>query len=403
MKTWLKKNKALLLLPLALLPFVVLIFYILGGGKNTEKEQKTAETTPTGINYVLPEADKSITIFDKMEAYEQQVSAVATTDYKILEETDSLVGTTSVESMTENAETGGEAATTGTDPSENLLAHIRDKETAIKKELQQAQEKEVEKEKFVSGKTVSKARKEEKGFSKKKQTPEEEEQTREENQQRALTTGIAELDKVFDENMELNRQNDSLKFYLKQADSRLQEIETENSRKFIVSKKGASGFDTNQPQEGTQVIKAEIYETATVLDGNRVKLRLLEEAWVNGIKVPQGSIVYGVCTIRNERLNISITQFPARESFLTVDLVVHDVDGLPGLYVPDNAARKATKDALAGTNTSSMIGVTTDPLTYAGIRAADRTAQTLLKSIRLKRVTVKKNTIVYIINQKTKS
>ena len=118
MKTWLKKNKALLLLPLALLPFVVLIFYILGGGKNTEKEQKTAETTPTGINYVLPEADKSITIFDKMEAYEQQVSAVATTDYKILEETDSLVGTTSVESMTENAETGGEAATTGTDPSE---------------------------------------------------------------------------------------------------------------------------------------------------------------------------------------------------------------------------------------------------------------------------------------------
>ena len=50
-----------------------------------------------------------------------------------------------------------------------------------------------------------------------------------------------------------------------------------------------------------------------------------------------------------------------------------------------------------------MIGVTTDPLTYAGIRAADRTAQTLLKSIRLKRVTVKKNTIVYIINQKAKS
>ena len=232
---------------------------------------------------------------------------------------------------------------------------------------------------------------------------EEKEQDQQEVQRQALTTGIAELDKVFDENLKLNRQNDSLQFYLKQASSRLQEIEAENSRKFTVSKKGVSGFGTNQSQDGSQVIKAEIYETATVLDGNRVKLRLLEEAWVNGIKVPQGSIVYGVCTIRNERLNISITQFPARESFLTVDLAVHDVDGLPGLYVPDNAARKATKDALAGTNTSSMIGVTTDPLTYAGIRAADRTAQTLLKSIRLKRVTVKKNTIVYIINQKAKS
>jgi hypothetical protein len=43
----------------------------------------------------------------------------------------------------------------------------------------------------------------------------------EELQRQALTTGIAELDKVFDENQELNRQNDSLKFYLKQASSRL--------------------------------------------------------------------------------------------------------------------------------------------------------------------------------------
>jgi hypothetical protein len=110
MKTWLKKNKALLLLPLALLPFVVLIFYILGGGKNAEKEQKTAETTPTGINYVLPEADKSITIFDKMEAYEQQVSATATTDYNILEESDTLAETTQVKSQTENEGTGSETA-----------------------------------------------------------------------------------------------------------------------------------------------------------------------------------------------------------------------------------------------------------------------------------------------------
>ena len=402
MKTWLKKNKALLLLPLALLPFVVLIFYILGGGKNAEMEQKITETTPTGINYVLPEADKSITIFDKMEAYEQQVTAAATTDYNILEETDTLTETTQIKSRTENERTGGETAA-GTDPSENLLAHIRDKETSIKKELVQGQEATNSPKKAATGKAVSKDGNEVKGNRKNEGNEEDKKQDQQELQRQALTTGIAELDKVFDENLELNRQNDSLQFYLKQASSRLDQIEAENSLKFTVSKKGASGFGINQPQNVSQVIKAEIYETATVLDGNRVKLRLLEEAWVNGIKVPQGSIVYGVCAIRNERLNISITQFPARESFLTVDLAVHDVDGLSGLYVPDNAARKASKDALAGTNTSSITGVTTDPLTYAGIRVADRTAQTLIKSIRLKRVTVKKNTIVYIINQKTKS
>ncbi len=402
MKTWLKKNKALLLLPLALLPFVVLIFYILGGGENAKPEQTENVNNQPGMNYILPEAEKSISIFDKMEAYEQQVTAAATTDYNILEETDTLAETTQVKSRTENEVMGSESAT-GTDPTGNLLAHIRETETSIKKELEQGREVPENKMKSATGKIVSKDRNEGKNSEKNGANAEEKKQDQQEAQRQTLTTGIAELDKVFDENLKLNRQNDSLQFYLKHASKRLDQIDTENNRKFTVSKKGASGFGINQTQDGSQIIKAEIYETATVLDGNRVKLRLLEEAWVNGLKVPQGSIVYGVCAIRNERLNISITQFPARESFLAVDLEVHDVDGLPGLYVPDNAARKATKDALAGTNTSSMIGVTTDPLTYAGIRAADRTAQTLLKSIRLKRVTVKKNTIVYIINQKTNS
>jgi hypothetical protein len=46
------------------------------------------------------------------------------------------------------------------------------------------------------------------------------------------------------------------------------------------------------------------------------------------------------------------------------------------------------------------MGVTNNPLTYTGIRAVDRAAQTMLKRVRLKKVTVKKNTLVYIINQK---
>ena len=73
---------------------------------------------------------------------------------------------------------------------------------------------------------------------------------------------------------------------------------------------------------------------------------------------------------------------------------------MEGLYVPDNAARKVYQEVGASTNTSSLVEVTGDPLTYAGIRAADRAAQTMLKRVRLRKVTVKKNTLVYIINQK---
>jgi hypothetical protein len=43
--------------------------------------------------------------------------------------------------------------------------------------------------------------------------------------------------------------------------------------------------------------------------------------------------------------------------------------------------------------------MTSDPLTYAGVRAADRATRALLQRVRLKRVTIKKNTLVYLINQ----
>jgi hypothetical protein len=99
-------------------------------------------------------------------------------------------------------------------------------------------------------------------------------------------------------------------------------------------------------------------------------------------------------------LHIHVTQVPVHDNFLPVDLSIHDLDGLAGLYVPDNAARKVAKEVGSSTNTSSLFGVTADPLTYAGVRAADRTAQSLFKMARLKKVTIKKNTLVYLINQK---
>ena len=128
----------------------------------------------------------------------------------------------------------------------------------------------------------------------------------------------------------------------------------------------------------------------------------MEDTRINGNKVPKNTFVYGICKVKNERLHIEISQIPVGENFHPVKLAIHDLDGMPGLYVPDNIARKVTQEVGAGTNTSSMLGVTGNPLTYAGIRAADRTAQTLLKRVRLKKETPRKNTMVYLINSKTK-
>jgi conjugative transposon TraM protein len=381
MKTYLKKNKALFILPLALLPFVILIFYVLGGGENAQEEKESRKsTTAEGANYLLPEAEKTIEIFDKLEAYQQQgMNSEIANQNSWKKDSTGFVNQNTKDSTTIELSL---LAQQNRQLPDNLLAHIKQKEKEVRKELDEPQQS-AEVRKDAKRNTAYKSKS-------KVNSP---------NLKSVVhTTGIDELDKVFDENIELNRQNDLLKFYLEQSKKQLGQFELKQKTSFSLDKKSVSGFTSSE--EKSTLIKAEIYETTTVLDGNRVKLRLLEDTWVNEKKVPQNSFIYGTCKIKNERLHIEISQLPVGNNFLPVNLAIYDLDGMPGLYVPDNATRNITQEVGSSTNTSSMLGVTNNPLTYAGIRAADRTAQTILKRTRLKKVTVKKNTLVYIINQK---
>ena len=392
MKTILKKNKVLFILPLVLLPFVVLVFYILGGGEKAAQEKEIQSETENGkANYELPHAERSLEIYDKLEAYQKQEQLkTETRDYHVLESADT---TLTGELLKESLKTSEEAVIqiSDGDGSGDLLAHIRKKEQSVRKELEVPRAELITKSSKTknTGSLPKPAQKPVGQSSGKKPVKE--------TTAKPTYTGIEELDKVFYENTVLTRKNDSLEQDLKQAQEQLLEIEKRQKASFVLEKKGNSGFKTSGSK--STFIKAEIYETTTVLDGNRVKLRMLEDTWLEGKKIARNSFVYGICKTANERLYITITQIPVNENFMPVDLTVLDLDGLPGLYVPDNAARKVTKEVGSGTSTSSLFGTTNNALSYIGLRAADRTAQTLLKRVRLKKVTVKKNTLVYLKNQ----
>lgn len=385
MKEYLIKNKWLFLLPILALPFIFLIFYVLGGGKGVETERASKENTvEPGANYNLPDADNNIEIYDKMEAYEkddQQVTQVPEVD---VDDTTKQEEVSLQDTITQDKTLLDPNADQG-----QILAHIRNKEKLVQQELQG------EREVLKKGKTAFPQ------YQNKAKEPvvKKQHETTKSVAPTKPTTGIEELDEIINQNIILNRRNDSLNYSLKQAQGRLQQIEAIQNRSFTLEKKRSSGFNREATTEHP-LIKAEIYETTTVLNGNRVKLRLLEDTRINGQQIPKNSFIYGVCKIKNERLLIEITQLPVENSFIPVNLTICDLDGLEGLYVPDNAARKVYQEVGASTNTSSLMGVTNNPLTYTGIRAADRAAQAMLKRVRLKKVTVKKNTLVYIINQK---
>jgi len=393
MKAYLKRNKPLLFLPLVLIPFIVLIFYVLGGGEKQEKEEQKQKEKQTakGANYTLPDADKSVAIYDKMDNYSSKKEVTTSHDYNIAGETDSTnEETLPEESLSEEKLLSGKRNLYKTDPvpelngdvSTDLMAHIRQKEKKVREDLENSQA-------------------EVKSQNKDAAANQDEKDKRDSNDPKRSTaiapTGIEELDKVFRQNSRLAKQNDSLNIRLKETSAKNEKLEVEKSKRSTLEKGGKSGFkpkDTAIP-----VIEAEVYETTTVLTGNRVKLRLLEEAWLNGVKIPVNTFLYGICEVSNERLQIEVMQIPVGEKFVPVEVTVCDLDGLPGLYVPDNASRKVAKEVGSSANTSSMFGVSNNPLTYMGMQAADRTAQSLLKMIRIKKVTIKKNTLVYLINK----
>ncbi len=390
MKNYLKRNKPLLFLPLVLIPFVVLIFYVLGGGNLSKKETEVQKKQEVGKgpNYKLPDADRNIQIFDKMESSQTQKEMGQTHDYDIMGEKDSLsdIQLTEEESMSGNNQTSEteKDPQLNADVSNNLLAHIRQQEQQVRKDLQNGHDAD-----------QSQNTNQESGSENDTKSP-----VKSENRSQKGTinpTGIEELDKVFNQNIALSRRNDSLNNRLQDASNELKNLDASKNRRFALEKNAGSGF---KPAEtDSSLIEAEIYETATVLTGNRIKLRLLHDSWLNGTKIPANTFLYGICKADNERLQIEVTQIPVKEKFVPVEISVCDLDGLPGLYVPDNASRKVAKDVGSSANTSSMFGVTNNPLTYSGIQAADRTAQSLLKMIKLKKVTIKKNTLVYLINK----
>ncbi|MDD2306981.1 MAG: conjugative transposon protein TraM [Prolixibacteraceae bacterium] len=393
MKVYLKKNKPLLFLPLVLIPFIVLIFYVLGGGEKKEKEEQKQreQQVAKGANYTLPDADKSVAIYDKMDNYSSKKEVATSHDYNIAGEADSTNEETQPEevlteerllSEKKNLYKNDPVPELNADVPTDLLAHIRQKEKTVREDLENSQ-------------TETKSKNEDADLN---QAEQNKKQSDDQKGSIAIApTGIEELDKVFRQNSKLAKQNDSLNIRLKETSVKNEKLEAEKNKRFTLEKGGKSGFkpkDTAIP-----VIEAEVYETTTVLTGNRVKLRLLEEARLNGVKIPANTFLYGICEVSNERLQIEVLQIPVGEKFVPVEVTVCDLDGLPGLYVPDNASRKVAKEVGSSANTSSMFGVSNNPLTYMGMQAADRTAQTLLKMVRLKKVTIKKNTLVYLINK----
>lgn len=108
------------------------------------------------------------------------------------------------------------------------------------------------------------------------------------------------------------------------------------------------GMENPNPDEEEQTnssIIAVVHEDQTVVSGSTVKLRLQQDIFINGHRIAKDNFVFGTASLNGERLEIIIKDIRSGAFLYTVQLAVHDIDGMPGIKVPGGIARDAAKQS----------------------------------------------------------
>lgn len=143
-------------------------------------------------------------------------------------------------------------------------------------------------------------------------------------------------------------------------------------------------------QSASNAIEAVVEGEQVVVSGGMIKMRLLSDLVIQRQRIPANTFVFGSCSIKGERLTISIKSIGHDAGIFPVNLSVYDLDGQEGLFVPGaiirDAAKTASSQMLQGVQLYSMDPSLAAQAASAGVQAA---TGLLSKKAKLVKLTVK--------------
>ena len=207
----------------------------------------------------------------------------------------------------------------------------------------------------------------------------------------------------------LGKANDPAYIAAKQKESAQAKAEQirADEKIYSVTKAGQalSDFNTIRPAKPTDFIKVVIDENITGFAGSRLRLRLMDDINVGGNLVSKDSYLYALIGgFSGQRVNLQVKSIVCQGKILPVKLEVYDLDGLPGLYVPESAFRDFSKDL----GQSTVQGITSGN-SNTGSEASQFMMSTVSKIfesgssalagiIRKDKVRIKYNSYLYLID-----
>ena len=152
-------------------------------------------------------------------------------------------------------------------------------------------------------------------------------------------------------------------------------------------------------------VKACVAQTQVIRDGSTVQLRLLEAVRIDDTVIPRNTPLYGLATISGMRLQVTVSSVEYGGRIFAVEAVAYDLDGQPGLNVPNSRERTALKEALAsvGQTAGTSVNVTRSAgqqvlseLARGGLQASSQYVAGKLREVK---ITLKANHQLLLISK----
>ncbi|MGO3108130.1 conjugative transposon protein TraM [Sphingobacterium sp. JB170] len=180
--------------------------------------------------------------------------------------------------------------------------------------------------------------------------------------------------------------------------------QAEQTRLAVTKTSGSAAvFNTIRPESEETFITAIVDQDIKGYAGSRLRIRLLEDMMAGSFLIRKGTYIYAqISGFTGQRVNLTVTSIMNGQHILPVRLEVYDHDGLQGLYVPASAFREFTKEL--GGNASQ--GVTlqqaaenNSQLVMSMVQKMFQSTTTAVnKMIRQNKAKIKYNTLVYLID-----
>lgn len=416
----LRQRKLLVVLPLLVLPFVTVMFWALGGGKMETANTKTVEKK--GINIKLPDANlKEGLPLDKMNYYDQAALDSIKLDELIKKDPNYLSQSFQIDSTEGSSDIASRNGNTGLntsvnrDPNEEkvhqkLEALQRAINTPVAPPAQNQDFDKYAKSNEISMHSNDVDRLEQMMQSMNGQKDDSDPELQQLSGMLESILDIQHPDRVQEKLRKASEQQRGQVFAIAtrtQEDNISSLQSTPINTTAVAGQSGHNGFysfdEPGSPDYTQNAVEAVIHETQTIVNGSTVKLRLSNDIFINGIKIPKYNFLFGVASLKGERLSITINSLRYKNSLFPVDLSVYDMDGLLGIYIPGAINRdvaKASADrSIQNLGVASLDDSWGAQAAGAGIEAAK---SLLSKKVKLVKVVIKAGYQVLLRDEKQK-